>query len=281
MKHLFHLFATAAMTLMAINMASAQDTNAVVSNHRYMIYQFPKGKEPKIDGNTDDWRCVGRAYEVTEQFMKEDEKKHAKPDTATLKFTMRVGWSAATQRLYFLYEAEDDYWRFSENTLSTDILEVVVDGDCSGGPFIQRFHPTAANDVQTAWFNFQGVQAQNYHIFTPPHGDDWCMYWGPQIWLKQKPYADHAYRYAFKEGERGKLVLEFYITPYDRALADSPEKSVPTVLREGNDVGLCWAVIDWDSNPTSKDGFWNLSRTHTMYGNADYLPKFQLMPIER
>ena len=46
------------------------------------------------------------------------------------------------------------------------------------------------------------------------------------------------------------------------------------------EIGLCWAVIDWDAHPASKDGFWNLSDEHTMYGNASYLHKFKLMPIQ-
>ena len=197
-----------------------------------------------------------------------------------MKVSVKVGWCAETQKLYFLYEAYDNYWRFSENSLNTDIFEVVVDGDCSGGPFIDHFDPTAAKDVWQAWFKFHGCHAQNYHIFTPAHGNDWCMLWGPQVWLKQKPYADYAYQYSFKEGEAGKLVLEFYITPFDHADADGPELSRPTLLKEGNEIGLCWAVIDWDAHPASKDGFWNLSDEHTMYGNASYLRKFKLMPIQ-
>ena len=46
-----------------------------------------------------------------------------------------------------------------------------------------------------------------------------------------------------------------------------------------DEIGLCWAVIDWDAHPASKDGFWHLSDEHTMYGNASYLRKFKLMPI--
>ena len=88
------------------------------------------------------------------------------------------------------------------------------------------------------------------------------------------------YHYDFREGEAGKLTLEFYITPFDHADADGPEFSRPTVLKEGNEIGLCWAVIDWDANPTSKDGFWNLSDEHTMYGNASYLKRFTLMPLQ-
>ncbi len=251
------------------------------STLKYKVFQFADDKIPSIDGNVEDWNCVPESYALTEQDMKEDEGKHKHPDASTLKMKVKVGWSEKTQRLYFLYEATDNYWRFSENSLSTDIFEVVVDGDCSGGPFIDRFHPTASKDVWQTWFNFQGCHAQNYHIFTPSHGKDWCMYWGPQVWLKKKPYADYAYNYSFKEGESGKLIFEFYITPYDFAAADGPELSRQTVLREGNDIGLCWAVIDWDANLTSKDGFWNLSDQHTMYGNADYLRHFVLMPIEK
>jgi hypothetical protein len=246
----------------------------------FKVYQFPADKVPAINGNTHDWDCVPADYKITETALKEDEGKHAQPDTTTLKVSVKVGWCAETQKLYFLYEAYDNYWRFSENSLNTDIFEVVVDGDCSGGPFIDRFHPTAPKDVWQAWFKFHGCHAQNYHIFTPAHGNDWCMLWGPQVWLKQKPYADYAYQYSFKEGEAGKLVLEFYITPFDHADADGPELSRPTLLKEGNEIGLCWAVIDWDAHPASKDGFWNLSDEHTMYGNASYLRKFKLMPIQ-
>lgn len=247
----------------------------------YKIWQFPKEQIPIIDGKKDDWQMIPDSYAITIEQMKEDEGKYAKPDKSTLDIKVKVGWCAGLNRLYFLYEAYDNYWRFSENSLSTDIFEVVIDGDCSGGPFIDRFYPDKKADVWQKWFNFHGCQAQNYHIFTPAHKEDWCMLWGPQVWLKQKPYADYAYQYSFKEGEAGKLTLEFYLTPFDHADASGPAKSTPTILQEGNELGLCWAVIDYDANPKSKDGFWNLSNEHTMYGNADYLPKMKLMPLEK
>ena len=72
----------------------------------------------------------------------------------------------------------------------------------------------------------QGAQtAQNYHIFTPAVNKDWCMAWGPQQWLKELPYANHACQYNFKPGEGGKLVLEFYITPFDLASPSTGRKN--------------------------------------------------------
>lgn len=105
----------------------------------FKVYQFPADKVPAIDGNTHDWDCVPADYKITEAALKEDEGKHAQPDTTTLKVSVKVGWCAETQKLYFLYEAYDNYWRFSENSLNTDIFEVVVDGDCSGGAVHRPF----------------------------------------------------------------------------------------------------------------------------------------------
>lgn len=247
----------------------------------YKVYRFSKERIPVIDGKTDDWKNVPPSYIITILQMKEDEGKYTQPDKSTPDISVKTGWNKEENRLYFLYEAYDNYWRFSQDNLRTDIFELVVDGDCSGGTFIDKFHPDKNADVWERWFNFHGCHAQNYHIFTPPHKEDWCMLWGPQIWLKQRPYSDYAYQYNFKEGEAGHLILEFYITPFDHAAANGPEYSVPTMLEENNFIGLCWAVIDYDKNPNNKDGFWNLSDEHTMYGNASYLRKFKLMPIEK
>jgi len=73
-----------------------------------------------------------------------------------------------------------------------------------------------------AFFSFHGVHAQNYHIFTPAEGKDWCMVWGAAQWIKELPYANSACAYNFKPGESGRLVLEFWITPFDYAGYEGP-----------------------------------------------------------
>jgi len=56
---------------------------------------------------------------------------------------------------------------------------------------------------------------------------------------------------------------------------------VYSVLEENKIIGLSWAVIDYDDvTSNSNNGFWNLSRDHTMYGNASRLCAFRLMPLE-
>ena len=107
-------------------------------------------------------------------------------------------------RLYFLYEAYDNYWDFARPGLHNDIFEVVVDGDMSGGPLIESFQPTKELSERDAHFSMHGVQAQNYHIMTPPLGKDWALAWGCNSYVKNLPYANAAYNYNFKPGESGQ-----------------------------------------------------------------------------
>ena len=262
----------------------------------FKIFQFPADKIPRVDGDASDWDMVPEDYAIrTDQFV-DDTHRHAQPDPKDLDVKVRVGWVKGLNRLYFLYEAYDNYWDFSRPDLHNDTFELVVDGDASGGPLIDKGHkefwtpervgePAARADdrvsVDEAHWAIHGVHAQNYHIFTPAAGKDWCMAWSSASWIKQFPWANAATHYDFKPGQPGKLVLEFWITPFDYAGPEGPQRAVESVLRENKIIGLTFIVIDYDDvNGRGSSGFWNLSRHHTAYGNAAELCAFRLMPLE-
>jgi hypothetical protein len=262
----------------------------------YPVFQFPADRIPRVDGNADDWSMVPDSYIIGTDQLTDDTKKYPHPDKKTLDVKVRVGWVKGLNRLYFLYEAQDDYWDFSLPGLHNDTFEVVVDGDASGGPLIDKGHkelwtpeevgtPAATPDerISTAEAHWavHGVHAQNYHIFTPALNKDWALAWGAPSWIKELPWANAAYSYNFKPGGHGKLTLEFWITPFDYAGPEGPQRAVESVLRENKIIGLSWAIIDYDDvNATTYNGFWNLSPQHTMYGNASQLCAFRLMPLE-
>lgn len=249
-------------------------------NRSFKIFQFPADQIPRIDGNDTDWNIVPDSYTIGMDQLWDDSRKHEKADPENLDVKVKVGWTKGMNRLYFLYEAYDDYWDFSLPDLHNDTFEIVVDGDQSGGPLIDRFHPNKDLSIMEAYFSFHGVHAQNYHIFTPAEGKDWTLLWGSQPWVKDLPYANSASKYDFKPGESGKLILEFWITPFDY-VGNDPSRAVESVLTENKNIGLCWAIIDYDDvNNKGNNGFWNLSKEHTMYGNASYLLPFKLMPLE-
>lgn len=269
------LFLVVAFVTSATVASLAQDGRS------FKIFQFPADMIPRIDGNTDDWDMVPDGYVVGVDQLWEDSGKHPAADSENLDVQVKVGWVKGMNRLYFLYEAYVNYWDFSRPDLHNDTFELIVDGDRSGGPFIDRFHPNKEMDLWDAYFSFHGVHAQNYHIFTPAEGKDWTLAWGSQPWIKELPYANAAYNYNFKHGESGKLTLEFWITPFDYAGSEGPERAVESVLTENKDIGLSWAIIDYDNvEAEGNNGFWNLSKEHTMYGNASYSLPFKLMPLE-
>lgn len=246
----------------------------------FRVFQFPANQIPRIDGKTDDWAMVPASYSIGIDQLK-DTVNQTPLDRKDLDVTVKVGWVKGLNRLYFLYEASDNYWDFRHPDLHNDIFEVVVDGDLSGGPFIKQMHPVKTYDSNEAHFAFHGVHAQNYHIFTPADQKDWAMVWGCQPWIKQLPYANAAYDYRFRHGESGKLTLEFYITPFDYAAYEGPARSVESKLWENKKIGLSWSVLDYDDDQKKTyRGFWNLSHKTSMYGNASDLVAFQLMPLE-
>jgi hypothetical protein len=277
MKRISALWLLAPLALAGANQAWALDRPEIT----FKIFQFPPDRIPRMNGKADDWSIVPEDYVVGTDQLSDDGGKGLKPDPKSLDVRVKVGWVKGENRLYFLYEAFDDYWDFSQPDLHNDTFELVVDGDRSEGPLIGRFHPDKAVNEWDAWFSIQGVQAQNYHIFTPFEGKDWCMAWGPQAWwIKKMPWSNAACSYNFRPGESGKLTMTWWITPFDYASPDGPEKSIPSKLVENKIIGLSWAIMDYDDVKSSKHSFWNLSRTHNMYGDSSHLCAFKLMPLE-
>jgi hypothetical protein len=285
------LLAAVAAAILGLRPALALDRPDVT----FKVFQFPRDRIPRIDGDPSDWEIVPDSYAVDGSQLRDDGGQHGAPDPKTFDLRVKVGWVKGLNQLFFLYEATKGKWEFSSPGLPGDIFEVIVDGDASGGQLIYRGKgdprrqgpagtPDPAYDERIgpddAHWAIQGVQAQNYHIFTPAAEKDWCMFWGAPTWVKEFPYANAATRYDFKSGGAGKLVLEFSITPFDYAGPEGPERSVPSALTENKIIGLSWAIIDFGDTPGGRHHFWNLSRHHTMVGDASQLCAFRLMPLE-
>jgi hypothetical protein len=106
----------------------------------FKVFQFPADQIPRIDGKTDDWSIVPDSYSIGIDQMVDDEGGHTQPDRADMDAKVKVGWVKGLNRLYFLYEASDDFLDITRPDLHNDMFEVVVDGDASGGPLIDAVH---------------------------------------------------------------------------------------------------------------------------------------------
>ena len=273
-------------TLMALLIAGLMSTSAFPLERpeiEFKIFQFPSNMIPRVDGDTDDWNIVPESYAIgTDQLSDTVKGRGTNIDPKDFNVKVRMGWVKGLNRLYFLYEAYDDFWDFERTDLRNDIFEIVVDADLSGGPLIKQMNPNKdVVSVEDLHFTFHSVHAQNYHIFTPAEGKDWTMVWGCQPWIKDLPWANAAYNYDFKHGESGKLVLEFWITPFDYAAYEGPGRSVVSELVEDTIIGVSWLVLEYDDTLDHYEAFMNLSHKTSMYGNASDLCAFRLMPLDK
>ncbi len=253
----------------------------------FKVFQFPRTMMPDIDGDGSDWDLVGEEYTYRTDLL--DGTRGGHPDgvdPADLDISVKVGWVDGMNRLYFLYEAYDDYWDFglfdtNEKTrgrgYQNDIFEICVDADLSGRPFILN---PQLEDAAAGHIRFAGVHAQNYHIFTPPVNDQWCLVWGCQPWIAEFPWANYAYSYDFMPGEGGKLTLECWITPFDYASYNGPDQSVVSKLVEDSIVAISWAVLDFDHGQKDGPGNSNLAGHRDSVKDASRLCAFRLMPLE-
>ena len=242
----------------------------------YKVHQFPADKLPTIDGDARDWSAVPKSFTLDGSHLADTVRgKGANMDPKDLAVEVTVGWSPKTNRLYFLYKMVDNVHHFE--CPRGDIFEVVIDADHSGGRYHGFDDVTAETEKQ-----LKSTTCQNYHIYTPPgEGKPWAWVWGEQQWLIEKPWAEAAFRYRFKEGEPGTLWLECSITPLNYASFRGPEYSAVHKLVEGQIIGLSWSVLDYDRNDKRYEGFWNLSHHTRMDTTADLLPNFRLMPLAR
>lgn len=285
-----HTTKTIMMVILAGLLSCANVWALAREGTEFKIFQFPADQIPTIDGDPSDWDIVPDDYIVgTEELV--DLARNSVIDKTDFDVKVRVGWVKGMNRLYFLYEAYDDYWNFDNNTLLNDLFEPVVDGDLSGGAFIKSLHPDVKElGIENLHFTVHGVTGQNYHVFTPPGEKDWCFVWGCERWAKRLPWANSACTYDFeKSGDSGNLVLEFWITPFDYAPPEGPEEAVPSTLEENRIIGLTWGISDYDSTGKDPgnvnlndlyDAQWNLSHDPKWYGMGTSLCAFRLMPLE-
>lgn len=156
--------------------------------NRLQNLPVPRQPKPRFDGDAADWSLAPDSYAIPHEQLTNDSSRQQKPDAQNLDVRVRVSWVKGLNRLYFLFEASENCGDFSRPDLHNDTFEIVVDGDASGGPLIERPHPHKATlPAADTYFPFHGVHAQDYPIFTRFVGKDWGLAWGSQSWIKAPP----------------------------------------------------------------------------------------------
>ncbi len=265
------------VVLLAVSWATAAPALQNMDKN-FKVFQFPRTMIPRIDGDISDWDIVGAEYTYGTELLNDTSGQNVKYDLKDLDIRVRVGWVEGDNKLYFCYEAYDDIWDFADE--ESDVFEVAVDADLSGGPFTTHLHPENSwLDPVKLYKSFHGVHAQNYHFNVPPGEKHWAFVWGGNDWISYFPYANWAYNAPVKQGGSGRVVLEFYITCWDYAAGDGPARAVASKLVENEFIGLGWAVLEHEGH--GRETHWTLAPVGRMTSDASYFCPFKLMSLEQ
>ena len=128
-----------------------------------------------------------------------------------------------------------------------DWVSFMVDGDASGGQY--AFHGNDIDDKEERRLR-TNQHAQRYHVLGEllGGGSHVCLpaqsLFDDEDWFQRPPYAEGG---GASFGEQPTLsVIEFYVTPFDRLIWNSPEASVVSALSPGTLIGFALTIGDID-----------------------------------
>ncbi len=208
------------------------------------------------DGSVDEWvDLLGEPTLTPLDFQTDPDRAPYNP--ADMDYRVWLAWHGATHRLYVAVERSDDIYINTYDGSDAarpecdsmwghdSSVNFRVDGDASGGQY--SFGPTEIKDRDERWL-LNGQQAQNYNALGDISGG------GPHVclgssrakegWFLLPPYAEGG---GASFGEQPTLsVTEFYVTPFDRLIWNSPEESVVSTLSPGTLIGFVLSMRDYD-----------------------------------
>ena len=209
-------------------------------------------------------------------------------DPADMDYRVWLAWHGATQRIYVAVERADDIYinnyeddgtiracdRMSQHDSS---VMFNVDGDASGGEY--RFSEGRINIG--AGFDEErrlrvNQHAQGYVVLGDivGGGPHVCLpaqsAYNDEDWFQRPPYAEGG---GASFGEQPTLsVTEFYVTPFDRLIWNSPEESVVSALSPGTLIGFFLGIADFDEEGALLPEGWHSIRAQDQWTgttNAD------------
>ncbi len=209
------------------------------------------------DGSIDEWvDLLGEPTLTALDFQTRPDK--APYDPADMDYRVWLAWHGATHRIYVAVERSDDIYINNYDGRDAARSECVsmwghdssvqfsVDGDASGGKY--SFYLNEIKDPdEHRLLNYQ--HAQNYNALGDiggGGGSHVCLGGSraKEDWYNLPPYAEGG---GASFGAHPTLsVTEFYVTPFDRLIWNSPAESVVSTLSRGTLIGFILSIRDFD-----------------------------------
>jgi hypothetical protein len=255
MKALLKIIMLASLLMGLPNVAWAQ-----FNDRLFPIVELTDDEVAQIDmkdGSVEDWRQVVGEPTLTAADFRTDPERGSY-DPADMDFRIWLAWHRASSHIYVAMERSDDVYVNEFDAASNDknavrafqdsYLSFYVDGDHSGGQFFFG-SVCCTSDEETLLLNNQ--QAQWYESIGEVHGNSPNLYMANSgdfaDWFQIPPYGDGGG--GVVKGSPAISVTEFYVTPFDRFIWNSPESSVLSDLQPGKIIGFAMGTTDVEPEP--------------------------------
>ncbi len=208
------------------------------------------------DGSVNEWvNLLGEPTLTPLDFQTDPDL--APYDPADMDYRVWLAWHGATHRIYVAVERADDIYinKYEYDGTIRSCLWMTnhdssvmfdVDGDGSGGKYF--FFSDEIDDRDERRL-LENQHAQGYYVLGETFGGPHVCLWGQSLyndedWFQRPPYAEGG---GASFGANPTLsVTEFYVTPFDRLIWNSPEESVVSMLSRGTLIGFVLSIPDLD-----------------------------------
>ena len=232
---------------------------AHVGDQIYPIFQLTDAHLAVIDlhdGLIDEWlEIVGEPTLTALHFAEWSEASPFNP--ADMDFRLWLAWHEGTNRIYGAMQQADDIYLLIDKerqdlfwlTFQDAGINFHIDGDHSAGEYGVA---PASFDTEAEFLLRHSQTAQGYliiggvYVAGPRVRLRNPFYVYDQNWFALPPYAEGG---GGSAGENPTIsVTEFYVTPFDRFVWNSPEESQVSELSPGKVIGFAININDQDAD---------------------------------
>lgn len=221
------------------------------------------------DGSVEDWENIfGDPTMTAVDFPIDLNSPESEYDPSDIDFRIWLGWNQTTSRIYMAVESiDDDYFNEYKGLTGLnfmtyyDSIQLMVDGDHSGGPYNYGVEETLTTEEEKLIFQ---VGAQHYAAIAQAPDTRYVNLLRLNEWCSLPPYVDG--KGTVLGTAPAISVIEFFVTPFDRLAREKPEESAISKLFPGKVVGFSISVSDIDTPPGISSTIYSLTSSRSIFG---------------
>ena len=264
------------LVAMGLILGLTSGVSAHIGDRIYLLFELSEADLADIDlrdADITDWEDVlgDASLDPTDFYQDPNVGDGAQYDPADLDYRIWLGWNGNLGTIWMGTERIDNSYinKYAGGNSGSlwrhDGIEFRIDGDHTGGDYTGSADENWTDEEKDLNNN---RTAQHYlAIGDTPDGRHVGDLGKGTEWVNSLPYADGG------GGSTGDgpttTIIEFFVTPFDDLIWNSPDDSKPSPLFDGKIIGFDIVVPDFDTAPGDYQAFHTLSGQVTSWRYAE------------